>query len=56
MFENVVSVIFVLAFILCGCSLDGFFDSKGNALMTLFCLAVTIGCGYIICDNERSDK
>lgn len=51
MTENIVSCVFILAFILCGCSLDGFFD--GNAPMTLFCLLVTMVCGYIICSHGK---
>lgn len=48
---DVVSYIFIFTFILCGCSLDGFFD--GNAPMTLFCLFVTMVCGYIICSQGK---
>lgn len=51
MIETMVSVLFILSFVLCGCSLDGFFE--GNAPFTIFCLVVTAVCGYFICHGRE---
>lgn len=44
--KEIISTLFVISFILMGCSMDSFFD--GGMPFTLFCFGVMTVCGYFL--------
>ena len=51
--EKIVSVVFFVAWLLCGCSIESICDDWRAGLIYVVALAVTVLCAVVIGSNEE---